>query len=297
MDLVRRLVASQFPQWASLPVTPVDFDGWDNSTFRLGESMSVRLPSADAYGAQVDKEHRWLPFLASRLPVQIPVPLGRGEPTAWFPRPWSVYGWIDGDLLAVDRVVDMTVFASELAGFLSALYVCEPVGPAPGSHSFSRGGSLRAWDEQTRQTLQELAGVVDEPACRDVWQSAVEARGEASAVWVHGDVTGANLLVRDGHLAGVLDFGCSAVGDPACDLTIAWTFFAGESRETFTALVPVEDSAWARGRGWALWKALLHLAAEQSEPGTGQRHDRRGGWRLSACDVIAELVDDHRQRQ
>lgn len=231
MDLVERLVASQFPQWAGLPVTTVDLDGWDNSTFRLGESMSVRLPSADAYGAQVDKEHRWLPFLAPRLPVPIPVPLGRGEPTALFPRPWSVYGWIDGDLLAVDRVVDMTVFASELAGFLSALYVCEPVGPAPGSHSFSRGGSATSWDEQTRQTLQELAGVVDVPACRDVWQVAVEARSEASGVWVHGDVTGANLLVRDGHLAGVLDFGCCAVGDPACDLTIAWTFFSDESRD------------------------------------------------------------------
>lgn len=229
--------------------------------------------------------------------MPIPVPLGRGEPTLWFPRPWSVYGWIDGDLPAVDRVVDMTVFASELAGFLSALYVCEPVGPAPGSHSFSRGGSITAWDDQTRQTLQELAGVVDERACLDVWQAALEARCEASAVWVHGDVTGANPLVRDGHLAGVLDFGCCAAGDPACDLTIAWTFFTGASRETFKALVPVEDSAWARGRGWALWKALLHLAAERSESGAGQRHDRRVGWRLSAYDVIAELIDDHRHSQ
>lgn len=294
VNLVRRLVASQFPQWADLPVTPVEVDGWDNTTFRLGQSMSVRLPSADAYVAQVDKEHRWLPVLAPQLPVPIPVPLGRGEPTPWFPRPWSVYGWIDGDLLAVDRLADMTVFASELAGFLSALYVCDPVGPAPGSHSFSRGGSVTAWDDQTRQTLQELAGVVDERACLDVWRSALGARCEASAVWVHGDVTGANLLVREGHLAGVLDFGCCAVGDPACDLTIAWTFFTGESRESFRALVPVEDSAWARGRGWALWKALLHVAAEQAESGAGQRQDRRVGWRLSAYDVIAELIDDHR---
>lgn len=297
MDLVERLVASQFPQWAGLPVTAVDLDGWDNTTFRLGQSMSVRLPSADEYVAQVDKEHRWLPVLAPQLPVPIPSPLGHGEATASFPRPWSVYGWIDGEVLSADRVADMADFAAELAGFLAALLTCDAVGPSPGPHSCSRGGPVAVWDDQTRQTLQQLGGAVDERACLDVWQAALDAGREAPEVWVHGDVTGSNLLVRDGHLAGVLDFGCSAVGDPACDLTMAWTFFTGESREAFKALVPVEASAWARGRGWALWKALLHLAAEQTESGATQRADRRVGWRLGANDVIAELIDDHLRDQ
>jgi aminoglycoside phosphotransferase (APT) family kinase protein len=295
VDLVEGLVASQFPQWAGLPVTSVEVDGWDNTTFRLGSSMSVRLPSADPYVAQVDKEQRWLPVLAPQLPVPIPVPLGRGEPTPAFPRPWSVYAWIDGDLLSVGRVADMEAFASDLAGFLVALYACEPTGPAPGPHSFSRGGSVTTWDDQTRQTLEPLRDVIDTRAALDVWEAALDARYEAPAVWAHGDVTGTNLLVRDGRLAGVLDFGCCAVGDPACDLTIAWTFFNGESRELFKALVPVEASAWARGRGWTLWKALLHLAADQAKPGQAQRLDRRVGWRFSAQDIVDEVIADYQR--
>jgi aminoglycoside phosphotransferase (APT) family kinase protein len=141
-DLVESVIASQFPAWSSLPVSPVEVDGWDNTTFRLGSSMSVRLPTADAYVAQVDKEQRWLPVLAPQLPLPIPVPLARGEPSSAFPRPWSVYRWIDGDVLTIGRVNDLNVLASDLAGFLAALYACEPAGPAPGPHSFLRGGPV-----------------------------------------------------------------------------------------------------------------------------------------------------------
>src|SRR5439155_16015092 len=277
-ELVEGLVASQFPQWADLPVSRVEVDGWDNTTFRLGSSMSVRVPSADAYVAQIDKEHRWLPVLAPRLPLPIPVPLARGEPSPTFPRPWSVYRWIDGDLLTADRVADMKVLASDLAGFLAALYACEPTGPPPGAHSFSRGGPVGTWDDQTRQQLSAVRDVIDTRAALDVWEAALEAHCDAPPVWVHGDVTGTNLLVSEGRLAGVIDFGCCAVGDPACDLTISWTFFRGESRDLFTSLVPVESSAWARGRGWALWKALLHIGTDQAKPGQGRRSDRRVGW-------------------
>ncbi len=291
-DLVERLVAAQFPQWAGLAVTPVDVDGNDNTTFRLGATMSVRLPSADAYAAQVDKEQQWLPVLAPRLPVAIPTPLGRGEPGPLFPRPWSVYVWIDGDLLTADRVPDPVALAADLAGFLAALYAGEPDGPPPGAHSFSRGGPVATWDEQTRTLVAGLGGTVDAAGALAVWEAALASPAAASPVWVHGDVTGSNLLVRDGRLAGVLDFGCSAVGDPACDLTIAWTFFAGESRDRFVRSVPVEPSAWARARGWALWKALLHLDGDRTRPGLGRWFDRRVGWRLSAREVVAEVIDD-----
>ena len=293
VELVERLVASQFPEWAGLPVGRVALDGWDNTTFRLGETMSVRLPSADVYSAQVDKEQRWLPVLATAgLPVAIPTPLARGEPGPLFPRPWSVYGWIEGGLLCHEPVPDPLEFAQDLAGFLAALYACEPDGPAPGDHSFARGGPVSIWDEQTRQYLADLDGTVDTRGALAVWEAALGARQEARPVWAHGDVTGANLLVRDGRLAGVLDFGCCAVGDPACDLTIAWTFFTGESRERFKASVPVEASAWARGRGWALWKALLHLTADRAKPGRSARFDRMVGWRLSSREIVSELIDD-----
>jgi len=294
-ELVADLIAAQFPEWSGLLVRPVDLDGWDNTTFRLGPAMLVRLPSADGYAAQVDKEQRWLPVLAPQLPLPIPVPLGRGEPSARFPRPWSVYRWLDGEVLSAERVRDQEALASDLAGFLAALYGCTPEGPSPGAHSFSRGGPVATWDDEVRSRLATLDGIIDTAAARDVWETALGARSEAPSVWVHGDITGANLLVRAGRLAAVLDFGCCAFGDPACDLTIAWTFLEGEARSTFKRAIPVEPSAWARGRGWALWKALNHCAADQEDPGWAERFRRRVGWRVLPGDVIAELIVDHQQ--
>ena len=295
VELVEGLVAAQFPRWAHLPVEPVELDGWDNTTFRLGDTMSVRVPSADEYALQIDKEQRWLPMLAPQLPLPIPVPLGRGHPSAALPRPWSVYRWIDGDPLRSDSIIDTVALADDLAGFLGALYACTPAGPRPGAHSFQRGGPVAAWDDHVEANLRLVRDEVDVAAAREVWSAALAARHEMSPVWVHGDITGTNLLVRDGQLAAVLDFGCSAYGDPACDLTIAWTFLAGAARDHFMARVPVEPSAWPRARGWALWKALNHLVHEQSEPGRGRRADVRMGWRLHAPDVIDELIADHRR--
>jgi aminoglycoside phosphotransferase (APT) family kinase protein len=294
-ELVKELVAAQFPQWAGLRVQRVELDGWDNSTFRLGASMSVRLPTADRYVPQIDKERRWLPVLGPQVPVPIPVPLAWGEPSPAFPRPWSVYAWLDGQVLTVDRVPDVKSLATELAGFLAALYACDPVGPAPGPHSFGRGGPVSVWDEQTRADLETVGDAIDARAALEVWGAALDARPEAPPTWVHGDVTGSNLLVRDGHLAGVLDFGCCAVGDPACDLTMAWTFFEGDGRAVFKQQLRVEDSAWARGRGWALWKALRLLAAEHRNLAGGQPSATRLGWRLSPRDVIELVIDDHRR--
>ena len=187
-----------------------------------------------------------------------------------------MYRWIEGDLLRAELVPDPVALAEDLAGFLAALYAGEPDGPAPGAHSFSRGGPVSTWDEQTRRALAGAAGIVDARGALDVWEAALAARHRAPPVWVHGDVTGANLLVRDGRLAGVLDFGCCAVGDPACDLTIAWTFFAGDGRARLKACVPVEATAWPRARGWALWKALNHLGTDRAEAGRGRGSN--AGW-------------------
>ena len=256
--LVRQLIAGQFPQWASLPVTPVEPGGHDNRTFRLGDTMSVRLPSAGGYAAQVEKEQRWLPELASRLPLPIPTPLGLGQPTPEFPWPWSVYGWLEGESATTAPIADLPKFAADLGQFLSVLHTLEG-GPAPGPHSAFRGGSLTVYDAQTRQALEQLRGEVESAAER-VWNAALSARWTASPVWFHGDVSAGNLLTRHGRLSAVIDFGCAGVGDPACDLTIAWTLFAGESREVFREALPADADTWARARGWALWKALITLA-------------------------------------
>jgi len=283
--LVRRLVASQFPQWADLSVRPLIPGGWDNRTFRLGETMLVRLPSAASYAAQVEKEHRWLPLLALQLPLSTPVPLAMGKSADGYPWNWSVYRWLEGATAAFERPVDLREFAIGLATFLVALQSIDPAdGPQPGLHSFHRGGSLAIYDAEARRAIAALKDVIDVSAATAVWEASLATIWRGPPVWVHGDVSAGNLLVSEGRLSGVIDFGMLSVGDPACDLSIAWTFFGGESRQAFRATLPLADDAWARGRGWALWKALIVAAgfAKTNAVESAQAHR-----------VIAELLADH----
>ncbi|WP_439600750.1 aminoglycoside phosphotransferase family protein [Devosia sp.] len=271
--LVRRLVAGQFPHWADLPIRRVAADGWDNSTFHLGDAMKVRLPNAPGYASQADKELTWLPRLAPHLPVPIPAPLAIGEPAEGFPLRWSIYGWLDGETAFVALIPDRVRLARELAGFLRTLQAIDPTGgPPAGQPNFFRGGDLAVYDAETRQCLIELEGQVDGAGARDVWDAALAARWDGPPVWVHGDIAPGNLLLQEGRLSAVIDFGCCAIGDPACDLVMAWTFFSGDSRAAFVDGVAMDAGTWARARGWALWKALLmrlkyrnpeKLAAEQ----------------------------------
>jgi aminoglycoside phosphotransferase (APT) family kinase protein len=258
---VSRLVASQFPHWAGLPVREVSLQGWDNRTFRLGDERSVRLPSAAGYVPQIEKEHRWLPRLAPCLPLPIPAPLAKGQPAEGYPSEWSVYRWLPGEPVATAHMPDLDRFASDLAGFLSALYRIDPGdGPPAGPHSFYRGGPLATYDAETRRSIDMLRDEIDADVATRIWEEALAAEWHGPPVWVHGDVAVANLLVPGGRLSAVIDFGCSAVGDPACDTVIAWTFLTGKSRQLFRDELPVVHATWTRGRGWALWKALILIA-------------------------------------
>lgn len=284
--LVRRLIAGQFPQWADLDVRPIRPGGWDNHTFRLGTEMTVRLPSATRYVAQVAKEHEWLPQLAPLLPLPIPVPLAKGNPTTEYPWPWSVNQWIDGEIAAPERITDPSAFAIDLAAFLTALHQINAVdGPPPGPHNFWRGGPLRLYDGETRQAIALLTGEIDAAAATTVWERGLASTWHSAPVWVHGDVAVGNLLVTAGRLTAVIDFGSSGTGDPACDLAIAWTLFEATGRSAFRSALPLDDETWARGRGWALWKAVITAA----DPGTARTEEARR--------VIAEvIVDDERFR-
>jgi aminoglycoside phosphotransferase (APT) family kinase protein len=293
-DVAARLVAGQFPQWASLPVTPVKLNGWDNTTFRLGGELSIRLPSADGYTAQVGKEHHWLPLLAPRLPLPIPEPVAMGRPSDEFPRPWSVYRWLAGEPATADQVTDPVRFASGLAGFLAALQAVDASdGPPPGAHNFFRGGPLTTYDNQTRQLIGLMADDIDADAATRAWDAALASTWERPPVWVHGDVTGSNLLVTDGALRAVIDFGCAAVGDPACDLVMEWTFFTGDSAAAFHRGLPLDEATWARGRGWALWKALLMIGEEKEGRSDAQDAARRLGWRHSPRQIADLVIADH----
>jgi aminoglycoside phosphotransferase (APT) family kinase protein len=258
--LARRLIDSQFPEWSDLPISAVELDGWDNRSFRLGSELTIRLPSGSWYAQQVDKEQRWLPVLAPQLPLPIPTPAARGRPDSGFPYPWSVYRWLDGEPASKSPIGDLSGFATTLAGFLGALGRADATGgPAPGEHNFYRGGPLATYEEETFTAIDALGDEVPGDDVKWVWADAMATSWDRAPVWFHGDVASGNLLVRDGRLAAVLDFGSSGVGDPACDTVIAWTFLSGPSRDRFRAELGVDPGTWSRGRGWALWKALISL--------------------------------------
>ncbi len=276
-SLVLRLVAAQFPQWKDLPIRPVALSGWDNRTFHLGEKMLVRMPSRLEYASQVEKEHCWLPKLAPLLPLPIPVPLAMGEPGEGYPWKWSIYRWLEGEPASSGHIADLTEFASSLAQFFIALERIDPTGgPDPGPHSFYRGGDLGTYDHDTRRAIELLKGKLDVDAATAVWEEALASSWQKRAVWVHGDVSAGNLLVQKGKLCAVIDFGQLTIGDPACDLAIAWTLFHGKSREVFRELLPLDSETWARARGWTLWKSLV-VAAGFTDPNNAES---RQCWRI-----------------
>src|SRR3569833_1776043 len=265
VPLVQRLVAEQFPQWANLPIREVDNDGWDNWTFHLGDRMKVRLPSAMGYSEQAEKEAFWLPKLAPQLPLPVPVPIGIGRPADGYPCSWSIYEWLEGEPTTREGVGDPVQFGWDLAKFVTALQRVDTIGgPPPGQHNYFRGADLMSvYGAEARAYVDRIADVIDAVEAHAVLDAAEAASITELPVWIHGDIAVGNLLVRDGRFGAVIDFGGCAVGDPACDLVIAWVFLEGAGRESFRLSVPATEPMWARARGWALWKAALLIANDQ----------------------------------
>jgi len=260
VGLVRQLIAEQAPQWAGLPVRPVAVDGWDNRTYRLGNHLTVRLPTAAGYVPAIAKEDRWLPVLAAHLPTRVPEPVFTGRPGAGYPFPWSVRRWLPGESAGTAPICDLVSFSGQVGEFLLALQAIDSAdGPAAGEHSFYRGASPAVYDDETRRHLGVLGNGRDIERATAIWDTAVTADQTGPSVWFHGDVAVGNLLVSDGLLAAVIDFGTCGVGDPACDLVPAWTFLDGPARRRFAEVVRQDPQTWARARGWALWKALISI--------------------------------------
>ena len=261
VSLVGRLLAAQFPQWADLPLAPVRSAGTDNALYRLGDDMVVRLPRLPGTSGQVDKEHQWLPRLAPLLPLAIPVPLAKGTPGAGYPWQWSVYRWLAGENATLERLADPQQAATALAHFIAALQRIDPTGgPPAGPHNFFRGVPLAMRDPPTRAAIARLHGTLDVNAVTAAWDGALRAPAwPGPPVWIHGDLQAGNLLAHQGRLSAVIDFGCLGVGDPACDLQVAWNLLPADTRDVFRAGLGVDDATWARGRGWALSIGLINL--------------------------------------
>ena len=279
VSLVRRLIDTQFPEWADCEIKPVEFGGWDNKTFYLGKEMTVRLPSNAVYAAQVAKEQYWLPKLAPQLSLPISKPLAMGKQGDGYPFHWSIYSWLHGQTASIEGITDLCQFATTLAEFLNSLQQCDVIGgPLAGPHNFYRGGDLKIYDNETRNAIKHLEDNNAQKKLTQIWDLALTSKWKSPPVWVHGDIAIGNLLVNDGQLSAVIDFGQLGIGDPACDLVIAWTFLTGKSRDLFRAALPLDSATWARGRGWALWKALCWAFPGRKEV----------DWR-----VINEVIADH----
>jgi aminoglycoside phosphotransferase (APT) family kinase protein len=260
VDLVRLLLQDQCPQWADRPLAEVASTGTDNALYRLGLDMVVRLPLRPSATGAIEKEHRWLPVLAPHLPLQIPVPLARGEPTPAFPWPWSVMSWIEGEDAATTPVSGRQA-ATDVARFVTALHGIDPTGGPGPRGKVGRGVPLADRDESTRWAIDAAGALVDTEAVVAGWEEALTVEPwNRPGVWVHGDVAAGNILFRDGRLAAVIDWGALGVGDPACDLIVAWEIFDTDDRQVLRAALGVDDATWGRGRGWALSVAVAELS-------------------------------------
>lgn len=253
--LVHRLLVAQFPQWAELALVPVEPRGTDNRLFRLGDELVVRLPCRPQTVRTLEKEREWLPRLAPHLPLEVPLPVAAGSPGEGYPGTWSIYRWLEGETALTAPVDDAAQTATDLAQFIGALQSIDPSGgPRPGESNSLRGAPLQALDAEFR-ARRGADEVIDH------WEAALEAPAwYREPVWVHGDLDARNLLVRDGRLSGVVDFGCLGVGDPACDVAAAWKVLPRETRESFRAALSVDEATWTRARGWVLFQAVGALS-------------------------------------
>jgi aminoglycoside phosphotransferase (APT) family kinase protein len=260
--LVRRLLEDQFPLWAALSIDPVPSWGTDNALYRLGDEMVVRLPRIERSVSALVKERTWLPMLAPRLPLRVPVPLAVGVPADGYAFEWSVYSWLDGVDATAGTLVDDAHVAEALERFLVALWRIDAAdGPTPGEHNVYRGEPLRRRDPRTRVSIDALRGSIDAAAATAAWEAALAAPDwSGRPVWIHGDLDARNLLVENGRLSGVIDWGCLGVGDPACDMAVAWKVVSPEARAAFCDALSVDDATWGRARGWALSQAVDALS-------------------------------------
>ena len=254
--LARGLIDSQFPQWAGLSLRLLAPAGSDHVIYRLGRELTVRLPRHEGAIGQAAKEARWLPRLAAQLPLAVPAVAAVGEPGLGYPWPWAVSRWLAGETATAEALAGSHEAAVALAEFLIALQHFAPADFPPVGAELD-GRPLSDRDTATRKAITALDGVFDATAMTRVWDAALAAPGwQRPAVWFHGDFHTGNLLTIDGRLSAVIDFGELGIGDPACDLTIAFTLMRPETRTVFRGALGTDDATWTRGRGWALATGL-----------------------------------------
>ena len=270
-ETAKKLIKDQFPQWQELPIRPVAKSGHDNRTFHLGDTMTVRLPSGEDYAPQAAKENQWLPYLQKHLDYPISCPLAVGKPASYYPFPWSVNLWIEGETLLQCPDIPKEKLAQDLSAALKKLQAVDcHNGPRAGLHNFYRGGDLTVYHQQTMDALEHLRSRLPTPRLSALWQQCIAVPYSGKNVWVHGDIAPGNILIKDRRFWGLIDFGILGAGDPSCDYAMAWTYFDGPSRTAF--LKGLSDDMISRAMGWALWKALITYDDENPDVKNNARY-------------------------
>ncbi len=271
--LVTALLEEQHPDLARL-VPVQSAEGWDNVLFRLGDELAVRLPRRAVAASLIEHEQRWLPQLAARLPLAVPVPVRIGTPSRLFAWPWSIVRWLPGTSLLHSSLADTSAATAVLEQLFLALHQPAPIDAPTNTY---RGVPLASRTEALHGHLRQLEGIIEREAVLRVWEQVVSTRSwPGPPVWLHGDLHPGNLLVEAGRLSGLIDFGDLTSGDPATDLSVLW-MLPSEIRARFNAWSGIGadvDALKMRARGWALALGLAYLAHardDEAEAALGRR--------------------------
>lgn len=283
-QLVRTLIRDLFADYSDLELRRLSSDGSDNVIYRLGADMCIRLPLTPRASAFLVKEVECIPKLPT-LPMQIPKPLSKGTATDDYPSPWAIYQWIEGDVVTGKTLRDEFDAARRLAKFVGALQQADASdAPIYGRHNNFRGCPLSKRHDLTVSAIARVSDLFNTKTLHSVWEQSINlTEWPGDPVWVHGDIHAANLLMRDGELHAVIDFGLMGAGDPAVDLIVNWSLLSEQARSCFRTTLMVDEDTWLRGRGWALSTALIALAYYRNT----NRYQSDNSMR-----VIAEVLTD-----
>jgi aminoglycoside phosphotransferase (APT) family kinase protein len=253
--LVQQLVTEQFPDRAGLVIREVPSTGTVNAVYRVGDDVYARLPRVAAWAADLQREVQWLPWLAERLSLPVPQPIGEGRPNAAYPFAWALYRWMHGEPYTDETVEDEARAARDLARFVLELRRLDPSGAPPAGRR-----PLRELDLGTRAAIEAGRRLIDASAALAAWDDAVESTvWGGQAVWIHADLLRPNILTGAGSISAIIDFGAAGVGDPAADVIAAWSVFGPVGREQYRSALSVDDETWRRARGFALHQAAIAI--------------------------------------
>ena len=287
VDLVKELIKTQYPKFSNLEIKMVKKSGHDNRTFHLGDSMSIRLPSGPSYASQIEKELTWLPKLKSYISLPIPCPIAKGEPSDKYPFNWAINRWLEGETVDYDNISDLNELAVDLARFLKELQSIDAsLGPIAGEHNFHRGGNISVYHSEYIELVDNLYKFigVEKSLLLEIWNLGLNSKWTKKPVWVHGDLVATNMLALNGKLEAIIDFGILGVGDPACDLSMYWTFFDKKSREIFKSELDFDKSTWDRARAWVIWKQLFDI----------QYHVNDDSKTTKLKKIVLDLIDEYK---